>query len=116
MATTTEYLPFIPSDNNYTLRVVLGDDPVLIDVHWNSRDAAWYMDIYDDTRAPIAMGLKVVLGSPLGKGFQHVDFFQKHILQVVDTSGAQIDAAYDDLGTRIQVAHITTAEFKTGGV
>ena len=109
-----DYLPFIPSDNNYTLRTSLGDEAFELDVHWNSRDEAWYFDLYDSQRTPILMGIKVVLGS-LGASRQFISFFQTHILRVIDTTGKGKEAGYDDLGDRVQVLHTTIDEFKALG-
>lgn len=103
-------IPFIPSDNNYRLRVPLGGTTYLFDVHWNSRDSdgagAWYFDIREEDETPIAIGVKVVLGARIGYGNTHI-FFKQHKLDVFDTSGQQLDAGYDDLGARVIVLHET---------
>lgn len=110
----SEYLPFIQSDNNYTLRVPLDGTTYQFRVRWNSRDGAWYMDLANEDLTPIAYGLKIVLGARLGAALQHLSFFQEHILTVVDTTSHGLDAAFDDLGDRIQVAHTTVDEFRNG--
>ena len=107
-----EYLPFIQSDNNYRLQVPLSGVPYLIDVHWNDRDSAWYMDLYEADETVILAGIKLVLGDVLGRRSRH-DFFTQHVLQVIDTSGTDKDASYDDLGGRIQVMHTPLSEFDT---
>ena len=108
------YLPFIQSDNNYTLRTTLGDTTYELDVRWNSRDSAWYMDIYTADRTPIVTGVKLVLGTTIGRHLQYLQFFQDNILQVLDTTNSRVDASFDDLGGRIQVIHMTMDEFKHG--
>lgn len=113
-----DLIPFIQSDNNYQLTVPLtgdsGTDNFIINTRWNSRDAAWYIDIYENDYTPVALGLKLVLGSNIGRSYKHKVFFQEHFLQVVDTSGSRKDAAYDDLGGRIVVVHMSMSEFKGG--
>lgn len=113
-----DYIPFIKSDNNYQLLVPLtgdsGTDNFIINTRWNSRDAAWYIDIFENDLTPIAMGLKLVLGAQLGRSLKHLKFFQDHFLQVIDTSGTRQDAAFDDLGGRVVVAHMPMSEFKGG--
>ena len=103
-------IPFIPSDNNYRLRVPLAGTMYLFDVHWNSRDSdgagAWYFDIREEDETPIALGVKVVLGGRIGFGNTHI-FFKQHSLSVFDTSGTGVDAGYDDLGARVIVLHET---------
>lgn len=116
-----DFIDFLPSENNYRLRVPLGSEFYLFDVRWNSRDnidpatgrprGAWYFDLRDNAEEPIALGIKVVLGPLLGRGTQHA-FFAQHVLQVIDTSGERRDAGYDDLGRRVQVVHMTMDEFR----
>jgi hypothetical protein len=76
---------------------------------WNSRDSAWYMDISDDTGTTIASGIKIVLGAYLGRQFEHA-LFRDGVIVAVDLSGKGIDAGIDDLGTRVQVMQLTTAD------
>ncbi len=95
-------IPFQPSENNYRMRLSLSQQPYLFDVHWNSRDAAWYFDIRADDETPILLGIKAVLAATIGKRSTH-DFFKAHLLTLVDTSGLGIDAGFDDLGGRIQL-------------
>lgn len=113
-----EFIPFIQSDNNYQLYVPLTGDSgtatYVINARWNSRDAAWYIDLYEDDLTPIAVGLKLVLGMRLGHSMQYKTFFQEHFLQLVDTSGERRDAAFDDLGGRVKLLHMSMSEFKGG--
>ena len=97
-----EYIPFQLSTTNYRLQMPLNDNVYLLDIHWNSRDEAWYFDLLESDETPIALNLKVVLGIPLGRRSNH-EFFDNHKLVVIDSSGAGIDATYDDLNTRIYV-------------
>ncbi len=107
-----DLIPFVQSDNNYVLGVPFGDVRYMMTVRWNSRDAAWYMDIRLEDDTPVALGLKLVLGPPLGR--RSTDpFFQTNILQVVDTTGTGVDAAFDDLGGRIQVMHLTLDDLES---
>lgn len=115
------YIPFIPSDNNYTLSVTLDGTPYLIDVHWNERapssqGGVWYMDLYAADRTPIAVGIAILLGAEINTQRRYISFFQENVLQVVDTSGSGVDAAFDELGGRIQVLFLTNAEMQSGAV
>jgi len=109
-----EYLPFIQSDTNYRLVVPLSGVPYLIDVYWNDRDSAWYMDLYEADETVILTGIKLALGQIIGRRSRH-DFFTQHILRVIDTSGSGKDAGFDDLGGRIQVMHIPVSELDVMG-
>jgi len=107
-----DLIPFTPSDTNYRLQVALDGVAYLFDVHWNARDNGWYFDLREQDETPILLGIKVVLGPPLGRTRRYHPFFQNHVLQVIDTSGAGVDAGFDDLGARVQVLHMTMAEFR----
>jgi hypothetical protein len=103
-------LPFLPSDTNYTLACPLGDQQILFDVRWNSRDEAFYMDMYESDDTVIALNIKIVVGIPLGRRSNH-PFFDDHILSAVDTSGQGLDPGFDDLGTRVLVIVNTPEDF-----
>lgn len=76
---------------------------------WNSRDAAWYMDVSDDTGTAFATGIKIVLGTYLGRQFNH-RLFRDGVIVAVDLSGQGLDAGPNDLGTRVVVMQLTKAE------
>lgn len=101
----SELIPFTSSDNNYRLVIPLGGTNYLFDVRWNSRDSAWYISILTEDEVPIGSGLKLVLGARLGRHNPH-PFFKEHTLVVLDTSGEDRDAGYDDLGARVVLVHV----------
>lgn len=95
-------IPFEQSDNNYTLVVPIDDVPVQFFVRWNSRDEAFYFDMYEDDGTVIALNVKVVLGVPLARWSTH-EFFSQRIMTVMDTSNTGTAPNYDELGTRVIV-------------
>ena len=100
----SNYVPFIPSLNNYRLGVVFGTVRFYFLTRWNARDNAWYFDLLAEDDSVILVGVKVVLGGPLCRRSSHV-WFRTNVLRVIDTSGSGRDADYDDLGGRVQVLH-----------
>lgn len=102
-------LPLIPSEPHYIFRTTLNDTQYSFDVRWNSRDQAWYFDMFDREGVSIVLGAKIVLGTYLGRRSTH-DFFATNILVAVDESGQNRDAGFDDLGTRVNVYHLTSTE------
>jgi hypothetical protein len=104
-----QQLPLIPSEPNYRVGTVLDVTPVILDVHWNGRDAAWFMDIMTETEVPIVMGVKIVLGTLLG-GRTSSQEFPLGVLVAADLSGEGRDATLDDLGTRVLVYFYTPDE------
>lgn len=101
-------LPLI-ADTHYDFTTTLGDVQFGFEVRWNSRDEAWYLDMYDADGVEMVMGMKIVLGTYLGRRSVH-PWFAENVLAVIDTTLEERDAGFDDLGTRIQVRHWPVAD------
>jgi hypothetical protein len=95
-------IPFLVSDCNYILTCPVDDTHITFDVRWNSRDEAFYFDMYEQDDSVICLNVKVVLGVPLARRSQH-EFFQKHIITAIDTTDQGLDAGFDDLNSRVLV-------------
>lgn len=102
-------LPLIPSEPNYRVGTQLVETQYILDVRWNTRDAAWYMDLLQEDETPIRMGIKLVLGSPLGARTTD-QAFPPGVFIAVDLSGAGRDATLDDMGVRVVVMFYTSDE------
>jgi hypothetical protein len=93
MPAQLDVVPSIPFQRARTSKYV-------VDLRWNERAAAWFMDLYDEAESPIRVGIKVVIGTWLGR--RSVDpRFPPGAIVAIDTSGAGRDATLDDLGTRV---------------
>lgn len=106
-------LPLVPSIPFYRVGTTLNNVQYLLDITWNGRDGAWYMSILDADANPIAMGLKLVLGSRLGRTSAAPNFPDGAIV-LQDTSGNGVDAMFDDLGTRVIAIYFTPTELANG--
>ncbi len=91
----SQILPLVPSISRYRFGTELGTDSFVVDVRWNGREGAWYIDLFDEFLVPVRMGTKLALGAPLP--------FGPGVLIPVDLSDAGRDAGYDDLGIRVRV-------------
>jgi hypothetical protein len=115
-------LPLVPSVGLYNFDTDIGDRSYRFDVRWNSRDnfdaaagvarGAWYFEVSEIGVGRIACGVKIVLGTYLGRRVNH-PLFREGVLVAVDTSGEGRDATFDDLGTRVVVKHYTSVEIDT---
>lgn len=103
-------IPFLTSETNYVLACPIDDEQILFDVRWNSRDSAWYMDMYEADDTVIELNIKIVLGVPLGRRSNHV-WFENHLMLAVDSTGEGRDPGYDDLGGRVKVIIQTVEDF-----
>lgn len=100
-------IPFLVSDCNYILSCPIDDTQINFDVRWNSRDQAFYFDMYEADDTVICLNVKVVVGIPLARRSQH-EFFKNHTITAIDSSGKGKDAGFDDLNRRVLVVVETT--------
>jgi hypothetical protein len=104
-----ELLPIDAAAPHYQIGTSIDGAQYVLEVRWNQRDEAWYLDILDEDEDPIAHGIKIVLGSVLGK--RCVDpRMPAGALIAADLSGAGLDATLDDLGTRVVVYYYSADE------
>ncbi len=102
-------LPLVGGVPNYRVGTAFGDTQVILDVRWNARDGAWYLDILAEDETPMARGIKIVLGALLG--YRSTDpRLPAGALLASDLSGAGADATLDDLGTRVAVYYFAPDE------
>lgn len=116
-------IPFVPSVPNYRLATIIEDVEYLFDVRWNARDnvdpetgealGAWYFDVRESDETPIACGLKIVLGTYIGRHVNHT-LFRDGVFVAVDTERTRREATLHDLGTRVQVRRYTIPEIVGG--
>ncbi len=104
-----QIIPLIPSEPHYDFATVIDGIPCIFEVRWNSRDEAWYFDVFDSERKAIASGIKIVLGVHLGRRYSH-PLFDNGVFVAYDLSGSRTDARFDDIGTRVQLRHYTEFE------
>jgi hypothetical protein len=104
-----QQLPLVPAIANYDFATVLGGTTYVFNVYWNARDAAWYLDLLAEDETPIRHGVKILLGSPLGRRSAS-PLFPAGVLLASDLSGENLDATFDDLGTRVVVYFFTADE------
>ncbi len=107
------FIPFVPGMVNYRLVTTIDGVTYIFDTRWNARDAAWYFDLLEEDETPIIYGVKVVLGTYLGRRSTH-SFFRGGVLAAWDTSGQDLDAGIDDLGSRVQLVHYSALEVVQG--
>lgn len=98
-------IPLVPSVGSYRFATVITTTAYIFDVRWNTRDAAWYMDVLEVDETPIIRGIKLVLGVYLGRRSNHT-LFLNGVFTLSDTSGAKADATFDDLGVRVLLQYI----------
>jgi hypothetical protein len=92
---------------------VLDGTEFIVRARWNTRDAAWYLSLFDAADDPIFQGIKIVQGVALGRRVtdeRMPGVFLASDLNDPDGTGG-VDAGYDDLGERVVVDFYPFAEW-----
>ncbi len=112
-------IPFVPSLGNYRFGTTIGDIGYIFAVRWNTREEAWYFSIFEVNGDPIIQGVKIVLGTYLGRRCNHPLFRDGVFLAVDLSTGDQPrEAGFDDLGVRVAVQYVPVLDLVarlTGG-
>jgi hypothetical protein len=92
---------------------VLDGSEFIVRVRWNTRDAAWYLSLFDVADDPIFQGIKIVLGVALGR--RVTDERMPGVFLAADLNSPdgtdRRDAGFDDLGERVVVDFYPFTEF-----
>lgn len=105
----SSYLPFTAGIPHYDFTVTLDESLYSFDVKWNSCDAHWYFDMFDADDEPVVVGVKIVLGTFLGRKAAH-PFFANNVITAIDTTLENRDPDFDDIGRRVFIEHMTFQE------
>jgi len=97
----------IPTTNqqNFSQVTTLSRRNYVFTFHWNAREAAWYMDLADEDENPISLARRITIGFPL---ITRCTDPRKPpgTLMAIDATGGDLDPAFDDLGSRVQIVYI----------
>lgn len=103
-------LPTVPGSSNYEYTLELDQQAYRFVFRWNERDGAWYFDLFDSDDAVIAAGCKIVVGYPLLARVRNAAK-PRGILQAIDTSGADVECGFADLGERVKLVYTSEGEY-----
>lgn len=102
-------IPLVSDLPFYTFQVELDGATFQAEVQWNFRDEGWYASLFTADGDPIWTGLRLVLGFPLGSRCRD-DRKPPGIFSLQDTSGADREATFSDLGSRVRLYYFPTGE------
>lgn len=80
---------------------------------WNARLGAWVFDLSDGDGNGLVLGSPVRAGAPLAF-FPSLAGVPPGMFLALDTSGAGVDPAIDELGKRVKVFYLEAAEIAGG--
>ena len=94
---------------SYVQRTTLDGVPYLLTFEWNGREGRWYLSVADVDGELILASRKIVCNWPLLDGWSD-ERRPAGELVAWDLSGAGLDPALDDLGTRVRLTYYDAAE------
>jgi hypothetical protein len=78
---------------------------------WNDRAFRWYMTLYDSTNVLIVGSLPVLIRVPLLRGTTTDQRRPPGDFIALDTSGYDIEAGFNDLGSRVLLGYVPSTDY-----
>jgi hypothetical protein len=109
-------IPCAPTgQSNWQQRTTLGGRDYVLRFDWHQRTGGWYLGLYDQDDAPIAVGLRLVVHYPLLRGVVDPRRPPGQIV-VADLQGlGDVDPGFADLGTRFLLLHLEPLDIQELG-
>lgn len=99
---------------HFDLQARLDDVTYTLEVRWNVRASAWYMNVFDAEGAVLLLaGARLVVDFPLF-GSSSRTAGPPGMLTILDTTGRHADPDFAALGTTAQLTYVTKAELQIG--
>lgn len=92
----------------YSIEIDLDQLSFRFDFDWNDRSESWSFNLYDASNVLLLAGRKVVVGFPLLNRFRDPRL-PPGDLHAIDTSGANLDPKFADLGDRVKLLYVEAA-------
>lgn len=79
---------------------------------WNDRAEAWFMTVGNGEGVPLVSGVRVVVNLPLLAPYSNPELPQGGHLIALDTTEANRDPGFEDLGRRVLLVFFTDEELE----
>ncbi len=98
-----------PTSLYYDQTTQLDGREYLMVFQWATREACWYLGLYDQNETPIALGIRLVVSWPLLRRFATDPRLPPGVLFCADLTGQNADIVEPtDLGSRVLLTYITS--------
>jgi hypothetical protein len=102
-------LPTRTDSDYYDFEIELDGRSYVLTFNWNGRDSSWYFSIADNAGTPLLSGRKLALGAPFLRRFADARLPPGE-LRLFDTTGKDVEAGRNDLGSRVLLVYVPAAE------
>lgn len=94
----------------YDYTILLGDTLYRFKLrYFGERLDRWYMSIFSASDSPLLVGKKLTVNTPLLEAYE-IDGLPPGEIGLWDTSGAEAECGFDDLGVRCELTYIFPEE------
>jgi hypothetical protein len=100
----------VPVPPRSTFSIELAGVVAAFELRWNSTTSAWYLDARTPAGVDVRLGMKLAVGRPIGWRSLDPRFPLNGWLMLVDTTGAQEDPGFTDLGTRHRLLFVDRSD------
>ncbi len=105
-------IPLRTDLTHYTFQIVLDGAEYTLELRWNERELAWYLNVQTAAKVPVLDSIKVVVNWQLGARSANAER-PRGFFFAFDTSGSGIDPAINELGDRVVLVYFTAADVAT---
>ncbi len=102
-------IPITDPTPRFTQGVDLDGVSYVLSFEWNDRDETWSMNVLNSDSVPLVTGVGLRIGLPLLNRYTSVAG-PAGVLEVIDTTGQDLDPGFADLGDRVQLVYTPLAE------
>lgn len=100
---------------NYDLQILLDGVTYTLDLSFNVRLNAWFMNVLDEAAQNVLVaGLRLTCGASIGAKITGRPF--PGFFVVLDTTGAGVDPGISDLGKRVRLEYVEAADLASLGL
>ena len=107
---TTQLIAIEQESPYFRLTTELDGISYSLSFRWNGRAGQWVLDLGDGDGNVIKAGIRCVLGVPLLYQYQGQPGVPAGFLVFVDTTNANRDMEYADLGRRVVLTYVPAAD------
>ena len=103
-------LPVVGSIAHYDFTTTIGNATYKLELNWNTREQFWYMGVTDANGNVLLAGIKLVLGTFLGRAAHGFSPFKDGVFVCYDSTRKGQEASFDDIGGRVKLRYIPSED------
>lgn len=105
-------IPTTPGEPYYRQKTTLEGREYILGFSYNQRIERWYLSIYDETEAPLLLGLKLMTNRPLLRHYRADTRLPPGELMAIASDGSTEPPTLNELGEnkRVELVYLESAD------